>query len=132
MRTQEHVSTAKYSPLPDERPSLTQKISIGDLVAYVTVGMYPDGRPGEIFIKCDKEGSMIKGMLHSFAIAISLGLQYGIPLEVFSEKFKYMRFEPDGFTGDEEISYAASVVDYIFKWLDSRFEDPPSEVATSV
>lgn len=115
---------AQYTPLPDERPSLTQKISIGELDAYVTVGMYPDGRPGEIFIKCDKEGSMIKGMLHSFAIAISLGLQHGIPLEVFSDKFKHMRFEPGGFTGDKEISYAASVVDYIFKWLEMRFEIP--------
>lgn len=122
---------AQYMPLPDERPSLTQKISIGDLDAYVTVGMYPDGRPGEIFIKCDKEGSTVKGMLHSFAIAISLGLQYGIPLEVFSNKFKHMRFEPDGFTGDKDISYAASVVDYIFKWLEKRFEAPPQETATA-
>ena len=118
-------------PLPDERNSLTQKITIGDLDAYVTVGMYPDGRPGEIFIKCDKEGSMVKGMLNSFAIAISLGLQFGIPLEVFSDKFKHMRFEPDGFTGDREISYAASVVDYLFKWLEKKFEATHHEATSS-
>lgn len=122
---------AHHTPLPDERPSLTQKISIGDLNAYVTVGMYPDGRPGEIFIKCDKEGSTVKGMLQSFAIAISLGLQHGIPLEVFSEKFKHMRFEPDGFTGDRDISYAASVVDYIFKWMEMKFPPLEDQAASS-
>lgn len=118
-------SIAQHSPLPDERSSFTQKLTIGELEAYLTVGMYPDGRPGEIFITCDKEGTMLKGMLHSFAIAISLGLQYGIPLDIFAEKFKYMRFEPEGFTGNQEITYAASIVDYIFKWLEKKFGDVP-------
>lgn len=122
MNAQAGDSTAQHSPLPDERDSLTQKLKIGDLEAYLTVGFYPDGRPGEIFIRCDKEGSMLKGMLHSFAIAVSLGLQHGIPLSIFSEKFKYMRFEPDGLTGEKDITYASSIVDYVFKWLDGKFE----------
>src|SRR5207253_2552847 len=107
--------------LPDERRSITHKFSVAGHEGYVTVGLYEDGKPGEIFIVMSKEGSTISGLMDSFATAVSLTLQYGVPLEALVNKFTHMRFEPAGFTKNPEIPMAKSLVDYIFKWLASKF-----------
>jgi ribonucleoside-diphosphate reductase alpha chain len=107
--------------LPAERRAITHKFSIGGHEGYLTVGMYDDGQPGEIFLVMAKEGSTISGLMDSFATAISLALQYGVPLKVLSDKFAHVRFEPSGHTGNPEIPYAKSIVDYIFRWLASKF-----------
>ncbi len=115
--------------LPDERASFTHKFSIGGHEGYLTVGLYPDGTPGEIFVRMAKEGSVIAGLMDSFATAISLALQHGVPLPVLIEKFKGTRFEPSGFTGNQEIPIATSIMDYLFRWLAIRFPvDGPSIV----
>ena len=108
--------------LPDERDGVTHKFSIGGHEGYLTVGLYPDTRqPGEIFIRMSKEGSSISGLMDSFATAISLALQYGVPLSTLVDKFIHSRFEPSGFTGNKEIPMAKSVMDYIFRYLALRF-----------
>jgi ribonucleoside-diphosphate reductase alpha chain len=107
--------------LPDERASFTHKFSIGGHEGYITVGMYQDGSPGEIFVRMAKEGSVIAGLMDSFATSISLALQHGVPLQVLIEKFKGTRFEPSGFTGNQEIPIATSIMDYLFRWLAIRF-----------
>ena len=113
--------------LPDERASFTHKFSVGGHEGYVTVGMYEDQSPGEIFVRMAKEGSVIAGLMDSFATAISLALQHGVPLHVLIEKFKGTRFEPSGFTGNQEIPIATSIMDYLFRWLAIRFpSDGPS------
>jgi ribonucleoside-diphosphate reductase alpha chain len=113
--------------LPDERASFTHKFSIGGHEGYITVGMYEDQSPGEIFVRMAKEGSVIAGLMDSFATAISLALQHGVPLPVLIEKFKGTRFEPAGFTGNQEIPIATSIMDYLFRWLAIRFpSDGPS------
>jgi ribonucleoside-diphosphate reductase alpha chain len=107
--------------LPEERASLTHKFGIAGHEGYITVGLYPSGQPGEIFIRMAKEGSTVAGLMDSFATAISLALQHGVPLRVLCEKFAHSRFEPSGWTGNEQIGYAKSVMDYIFRWLQLRF-----------
>jgi ribonucleoside-diphosphate reductase alpha chain len=107
--------------LPEERASLTHKFSIAGHEGYITVGLYPSGEPGEIFIKMAKEGSTVSGLMDSFATATSLSLQHGVPLKVLCEKFAHTRFEPSGWTGNEHIGYAKSIMDYIFRWLQLRF-----------
>ena len=107
--------------LPEERASVTHKFSIAGHEGYITVGLYPTGQPGEIFIKMAKEGSTVSGLMDSFATAISLALQHGVPLRVLCEKFAHLRFEPSGWTGNEQIGYAKSLMDYIFRWLNLRF-----------
>jgi ribonucleoside-diphosphate reductase alpha chain len=107
--------------LPEERPSLTHKFSIAGHEGYITVGLYPNGQPGEIFIKMAKEGSTVSGLMDSFATAVSLSLQHGVPLKVLCEKFAHLRFEPSGWTGNEQIGFAKSIMDYIFRWLQLRF-----------
>ena len=108
--------------LPDERSGVTHKFSIGGHEGYLTVGLYPDThQPGEIFIRMSKEGSSISGLMDSFATAISLALQYGVPLSTLVDKFIHSRFEPSGFTGNKEIPMAKSVMDYIFRYLALRF-----------
>jgi ribonucleoside-diphosphate reductase alpha chain len=107
--------------LPEERASITHKFSIAGHEGYITVGLYPNGQPGEIFIRMAKEGSTVSGMMDSFATAISLALQHGVPLRVLCEKFAHTRFEPSGWTGNEQIGYAKSLMDYIFRWLNLRF-----------
>jgi ribonucleoside-diphosphate reductase alpha chain len=107
--------------LPDERRAITHKFSVAGHEGYVTVGLYEDGMPGEIFLTMAKEGSTISGLMDSFATAISLTLQYGVPLEALVEKFSHMRFEPAGYTKNPEIPIAKSLVDYIFRWLASKF-----------
>jgi ribonucleoside-diphosphate reductase alpha chain len=107
--------------LPEERASLTHKFGIAGHEGYITVGLYPNGQPGEIFIKMAKEGSTVSGLMDSFATASSLALQHGVPLRVLCEKFAHSRFEPSGWTGNEHIGYAKSIMDYIFRWLQLRF-----------
>jgi ribonucleoside-diphosphate reductase alpha chain len=108
--------------MPRERESITHKFSVGGHEGYVTAGKYEDGSVGEIFLTdIGKEGSTMRGLMNAFATAISLGLQYGVPLEVFVRKFSYMRFEPEGITGNPEIPFAKSMPDYIMRWLASRF-----------
>ena len=107
--------------LPDERASITHKFSIAGHEGYVTVGLYPTGQVGEIFIKMAKEGSTVSGLMDAFATSISLALQHGVPLKVLCEKFAHTRFEPSGWTGNEQIGYAKSLMDYIFRWLNLRF-----------
>jgi ribonucleoside-diphosphate reductase alpha chain len=107
--------------LPEERASLTHKFAIAGHEGYITVGLYPNGQPGEIFIKMAKEGSTVSGLMDSFATATSLALQHGVPLKVLCEKFAHSRFEPSGWTGNEHIGYAKSIMDYIFRWLQLRF-----------
>ena len=128
--------------LPDTRTAITHKFSVAGHDGYITVGMYEDGKPGEIFITMAKEGSTVSGLLDAFATSVSLGLQYGVPLEVLCQKFAHMRFEPSGFTGNPEIPIAKSIMDYIFRWVDLRyglseapveegFEDVPELADTS-
>ncbi len=107
--------------LPSERTAITHKFEISGHEGYITVGLYPDGQPGEIFLKMAKEGSTVSGLMDTFATAISLSLQYGVPLRDLVNKFAHVRFEPSGFTGNQEIPIAKSIVDYIFRWLGSRF-----------
>ena len=109
--------------LPDERTSITHKFDIAGHEGYITVGKYEDGQPGEIFIKMSKEGSTISGLMDSFATAISMALQYGVPLQVLVDKFSHTRFEPSGFTKNPDVPMAKSIMDYIFRWLASKFLD---------
>jgi ribonucleoside-diphosphate reductase alpha chain len=114
--------------MPRERQSLTHKFSIGGHEGYITAGMYADGSVGEIFLTdIGKEGSTLRGMMNSFATAISISLQYGVPLETLVQKFSYMRFEPEGITGNPEIPFAKSMPDYIMRWLASRFLDTDAQ-----
>jgi ribonucleoside-diphosphate reductase alpha chain len=107
--------------LPAERASVTHKFGLSGHEGYITVGLYPNGQPGEIFIRMAKEGSTVSGLMDSFATAVSLALQHGVPLRVLCEKFAHTRFEPSGWTGNEQIGYAKSIMDYIFRWIQIRF-----------
>jgi ribonucleoside-diphosphate reductase alpha chain len=107
--------------LSDERRAVTHKFTVGGHEGYLTVGLYEDGQPGEIFITMAKEGSTISGLMDSFATAVSLALQYGVPLRVLSDKFSHSRFEPSGWTTNPEIRFAKSITDYIFRWMALKF-----------
>jgi len=107
--------------LPAERASVTHKFGLAGHEGYITVGLYPNGSPGAIFIRMAKEGSTVSGLMDSFATAVSLALQHGVPLRVLCEKFAHTRFEPSGWTGNPEIGFAKSIMDYIFRWIQIRF-----------
>jgi ribonucleoside-diphosphate reductase alpha chain len=110
--------------MPKERQSITHKFSIAGHEGYITAGMYEDGSVGEIFLTdIGKEGSTLRGMMNAFATSVSIALQYGVPLETLVRKFSYMRFDPEGATGNPEIPFAKSMPDYIMRWLASRFLD---------
>jgi ribonucleoside-diphosphate reductase alpha chain len=130
------VPTAEGRParrkLPDERHAITHKFQIAGHEGYITVGMYEDGKPGEIFLVMAKEGSTISGLMDAFATSISMALQYGVPLEALVEKFSHVRFEPSGFTKNPEIPYAKSITDYIFRWLASKFLSAERQEAVGV
>ena len=115
------MNEATREKLPNDRTAITHKFEIGNHKGYMTVGLYDDGRPGELFIKMSKEGSTISGLLDSFATAISFAFQYGAPLQSLVDKFSHMRFEPQGFTKHSKIPIAKSITDYIFRWLEWRF-----------
>ncbi|HKW88202.1 MAG TPA: vitamin B12-dependent ribonucleotide reductase [Candidatus Acidoferrales bacterium] len=123
-QAQQELFRAGRRKLPSERKSITHKFSIGGHEGYLTVGMYDDGAPGEIFIKMAKEGSTLSGIMDGFALAVSISLQYGVPLRALVDKFVNARFEPSGFTGNKEIPYAKSIVDYIGRWLGGKFISP--------
>ncbi len=107
--------------LQEERASITHKFNVGGHEGYITVGLYPDGCPGEIFVTMAKEGSTVSGLMDSFACAVSIALQHGVPLKLLCEKFAHTRFEPSGWTSTPEIGFAKSIMDYIFRWLQLRF-----------
>ncbi len=115
------VGTPYRRHLADERQAITHKFSIGGHEGYITVGLFEDGTPGEIFITMSKEGSTLSGLMDSFATMVSLALQYGVPIKVLVGKFSHMRFEPSGVTNNKDIRFAKSVIDYIFRWLALKF-----------
>jgi ribonucleoside-diphosphate reductase alpha chain len=118
--------------LPDERHSITHKFDIAGHEGYITVGLFEDGQPGEIFLVMAKEGSTISGLMDAFATSISIALQYGVPLQTLVDKFSHTRFEPSGFTKNPEIPIAKSMTDYIFRWLASKFLSREGKAAAGV
>ena len=118
---QQELFRAGRKKLPNERRSITHKFNVGGHEGYLTVGMYDDGAPGEIFIKMAKEGSTLSGIMDGFALSVSIALQYGVPLRALIDKFVNARFEPSGFTGNRQIPYAKSIIDYIGRWLGGKF-----------
>ena len=118
--------------LPDERRAITHKFDIQGHEGYITVGLFEDGQPGEIFLVMAKEGSTISGFADAFAQAISYALQYGVPLQALVDKFSHVRFEPSGMTRNPEIRFAKSIVDYIFRWLASKFMSPEAQFHAGV
>src|SRR5207248_7759920 len=111
----------KRRRLPDDRVEVGREFGGGDHEGYIHVGLYEDGTPGDIFVDSAKEGTTLAGLMNSFMISVSLGLQYGVPLEVYVSKFSHMRFEPSGMTNDPDIRAAKSLVDYIFRWMGKKF-----------
>ncbi len=107
--------------LPPTRDAIVHKFAVGSVEGYIIVGLYPDGHPGEVFLVISKEGSTLSGVMDSFAILLSLALQSEIPLEALVSKFRHVRFEPDGRTGNKEIPTASSIIDHLFHWLARRF-----------
>jgi ribonucleoside-diphosphate reductase alpha chain len=107
--------------LPEDRTEVGRKFRVGDYEGYIHVGLYEDGTPGDIFVDIAKEGTTLAGLMNSFMISVSLGLQYGVPLEVYVSKFAHMRFEPSGVTNDPDIRIAKSIVDYVFRWMGKKF-----------
>jgi len=107
--------------LPDERLGITHHFSIAGHEGYLTIGLYPNGQPGEIFIRMAKEGSTIAGLMECFGTVVSVSLQHGVPLKVLCDKLSHTRFEPSGWTGNEELGYAKSIMDYLFRWMELRF-----------
>ena len=118
--------------LPDERPSITHKFDIAGHEGYITVGLFEDGQPGEIFLVMAKEGSTISGFADAFAQAISYALQYGVPLQVLVDKFSHARFEPSGMTRNPEVRFAKSIVDYVFRWMATKFLSPEARFRAGV
>ncbi|HTP30526.1 MAG TPA: hypothetical protein VMJ75_00025, partial [Candidatus Acidoferrales bacterium] len=118
---QELFAGTRRRRLPETRNSVTHKFNVGGHDGYITVGMYEDGAPGEIFIKMSKEGSTLSGFMDGFAMSVSIGLQYGVPLKSLVDKFINTRFDPSGFTSNPDIRYAKSVLDYIGRWLGGKF-----------
>ena len=118
--------------LPDERQAITHKFDIAGHEGYITVGLFEDGMPGEIFLVMAKEGSTISGFADAFAQAISYALQYGVPLSSLVDKFSHVRFEPSGMTRNPDVRFAKSIVDYIFRWMASKFLSPEAQFAAGV
>jgi ribonucleoside-diphosphate reductase alpha chain len=107
--------------LPLDRTEVGRKFQVGDYEGYIHVGLYEDGTPGDIFVDIAKDGTTLQGLMNSLMIAVSMGLQYGVPPEVYVSKLSHMRFEPSGMTNDEDIRIAKSIVDYIFRWFGKKF-----------
>jgi ribonucleoside-diphosphate reductase alpha chain len=126
------VETPKRRKLPDERSAITHKFDIAGHEGYITVGLFEDGMPGEIFLVMAKEGSTISGFADAFAQAISYALQYGVPLQALVDKFSHARFEPSGMTKNPEVRFAKSIVDYIFRWMATKFLSPEAQYRAGV
>jgi ribonucleoside-diphosphate reductase alpha chain len=118
--------------LPDERQAITHKFDIAGHEGYITVGLFEDGSPGEIFLVMAKEGSTISGFADAFAQAVSYALQYGVPLQVLVDKFSHVRFEPSGMTKNPEVRFAKSIVDYVFRWMATKFLSPEAKYRAGV
>jgi ribonucleoside-diphosphate reductase alpha chain len=122
---QEELATQLTQPvrrrLPLERQGVGRKFQVGEYTGYIHVGLFEDGTPGDMFVDIAKEGTTLAGLMNSLMISVSLGLQYGVPLEVYVQRFSHMRFEPSGFTNDTDIRNAKSIVDYIFRWMGKKF-----------
>jgi ribonucleoside-diphosphate reductase alpha chain len=118
--------------LPDERHAITHKFDVAGHEGYITVGLFEDGTPGEIFLVMAKEGSTISGFADAFAQAISYALQYGVPLQNLVDKFSHSRFEPSGMTKNPEVRFAKSIVDYIFRWMATKFLSPEAQFNAGV
>jgi len=137
-RDKEKVAAAAVDPgprrrkLPDERHALTHKFDIQGHEGYITVGLFEDGTPGEIFLVMAKEGSTISGFADAFAQAISYALQYGVPLQDLVDKFSHVRFEPSGMTKNPDVRFAKSIVDYIFRWMAAKFLSPEAQFRAGV
>jgi ribonucleoside-diphosphate reductase alpha chain len=121
------VAAPRRRRLPEDRTEIGRKFRVGDYEGYIHVGLFEDGTPGDIFVDIAKEGTTLAGLMNSFMISVSLGLQYGVPLEVYVSKFSHMRFEPSGLTNDEDIRVAKSLVDYIFRWMGKKFLSPEQQ-----
>jgi ribonucleoside-diphosphate reductase alpha chain len=126
------IETPKRRKLPDERHAITHKFDVAGHEGYITVGMFEDGTPGEIFLVMAKEGSTISGFADAFAQAISYALQYGVPLQALVDKFSHARFEPSGMTKNPEVRFAKSIVDYIFRWMATKFLSPEAQFRAGV
>jgi ribonucleoside-diphosphate reductase alpha chain len=113
--------------MPIDRTEIGRKFKVGEYEGYIHVGMFPEGDPGDVFVDIAKEGTTLAGLMNAFMIAVSVGIQYGVPLEVFVSKFAHMRFEPSGMTNDPDIRIAKSIPDYIFRWMGKRFLDPETQ-----
>src|SRR5215475_306639 len=113
--------------MPIDRQEVGRKFKVGEYEGYIHVGMFPEGDPGDVFVDIAKEGTTLAGLMNAFMIAVSVGIQYGVPLEVFVSKFAHMRFEPSGVTNDPDIRVAKSIPDYIFRWMGKRFLDPDAQ-----
>ena len=137
-RDKEKAAAAAVDPgprrrkLPDERHALTHKFDIQGHEGYITVGLFEDGQPGEIFLVMAKEGSTISGFADAFAQAISYALQYGVPLQDLVDKFSHVRFEPSGMTKNPDVRFAKSIVDYIFRWMATKFLSPDAQFRAGV
>ena len=118
--------------LPDERHAITHKFDIVGHEGYITVGLFEDGTPGEIFLVMAKEGSTISGFADAFAQAVSYALQFGVPLQVLVDKFSHVRFEPSGMTKNPDVRIAKSIVDYIFRWMATKFLSPAAQYEAGV
>jgi ribonucleoside-diphosphate reductase alpha chain len=126
------VERPQRRKLPDERNSITHKFDVSGHEGYITVGLFKDGTPGEIFLVMAKEGSTISGFADAFAQAVSYCLQYGVPLQTLVDKFSHSRFEPSGMTKNPEVRFAKSIVDYIFRWMATKFLSPEAQYRAGV
>jgi ribonucleoside-diphosphate reductase alpha chain len=127
-----YVERPRRRKLPDERNAITHKFDVAGHEGYITVGLFEDGTPGEIFLVMAKEGSTISGFADAFAQAISYALQYGVPLQTLVDKFSHSRFEPSGMTKNPEVRFAKSIIDYIFRWMATKFLSPEAQYRAGV
>jgi ribonucleoside-diphosphate reductase alpha chain len=118
--------------LPDDRVEVGRKFRVGDYEGYIHVGLYDDGTPGDVFVDIAKEGTALAGLMNCFMMAVSIGLQYGVPLEVWVSKFAHMRFEPSGPTNDPDLRLAKSIPDYVFRWMGKKFLDADDQEALGI
>lgn len=123
------VHAPRRRRLSEERRAITHKFRVGDQEGYITVGLYDDGQPGEIFLRMSKEGSLLSGLMDCFATSISIGLQYGVPMRVMARKFGNVQFPPNGDTDNPNIPTAQSIIDYVFRWLSLKFLTPEERQA---
>src|ERR671922_859908 len=115
------VAAPRRRRLPEDRTEVGRKFRVGDYEGYIHVGLFEDGTPGDIFVDIAKDGTTLQGLMNSLCLAVSMGLQYGVPPEVYVSKLSHMRFEPSGLTNDADIRTAKSIVDYIFRWFGKKF-----------